>query len=130
LLEEPADDGSNSMKYTFYMNDDNIALQTELKATKLHPALVKKQFEIGAVLVGLALIYDQQQKSGKNDHDESADSEVQLGPQVKAMTRALAPVLLPMIQALGDLTEEDANFEQLEFASSTSDETEALAEAL
>jgi hypothetical protein len=127
MIEEPAGEDTEDMKYTFYMNDDNIALQTELKATKLNPVLAKKQFEIGAVLVGLALIYEQHQKSGKHEQDEDQKKEVVLREQVKEMTRALAPVLLPMIQALGELTIEDADFEPLEFPI-TNEENEGVTE--
>lgn len=126
VIEEPVGDNSEEMKYTFYMNDDNIALQTELKGTKLNPPLVKKQFEIGAVLVGLALIYDERQKVDKPGDDDEAD--VSLGEQVKKMTRALSPVLLPMIQALGQLTMEDVDAEQEDLLSMPQDAEGELAE--
>lgn len=129
LIEEPSEENADEMTYTFYMNDDNIALQTELKATKLNPALVKKQFEIGAVLVGLALIYEQQQVRGKDEQDDDKNNEVLLRNQVKGMTRALAPVLLPMIQALGELTEEDTDFEQPELVVIGNEEGQEFAEA-
>ncbi len=129
LIEEPAGDNTVEMKYTFYMNDDNIALQTELKATKLKSELVKKQFEIGALLVGLALIYEQQQKGSKDvEGEKDGEEEVDLRTQVKSMTRALAPVILPMIQALGELTEEDTDVEQQESDPTTNEETEEVSE--
>ena len=117
LIAEPDKENPDETTYTFYMNDDNVALLTELKATRLNPRLAKKQFEIGAVLVGLALIYDKHQKRDADDQDEpNADEDLgnDLRSQVKNMTRALAPVLLPMIQALGDLTDENLDFEEID----------------
>lgn len=128
MLEEPAEDDPDTMVYTFYMNEDNVALQTELKATKRHPPLIKKQFEIGAVLVALALIHDQQHKSraDRDDEEDAENGEATLPKQVRATTRALAPVLLPMIQALGELSEEDADFDQMEETPPTDETADAV----
>jgi len=133
LIAEPDEDNPDEMTYTFYMNDDNVALLTELKATKLNPKLAKKQFEIGAVLVGLALIYDKHQKREEDDQDEpngNTDTGTDLRSQVKNMTRALAPVLLPMIQALGDLTDENLDFDEIEAALAANEEITDVAGAL
>ncbi|HKZ09719.1 MAG TPA: hypothetical protein VJL61_03320 [Rhodanobacteraceae bacterium] len=133
LIAEPDEENQDEMKYTFYMNDDNIALLTELKATKLNPKLVKKQFEIGAVLVGLALIYDKHHKGDEDEQEEDSgdkESGTDLRSQVKNMTRALAPVLLPMIQALGELTDENLEFGEPEVDSAANEEVTEITAAL
>ncbi len=128
MIEEPSEDDPETMVYTFYMNEDNVALQTELKGTKRSPALLKKQFEIGAVLVGLALIHDHEHVgSGTEADDDNGDTEAALPKQVRLTTRALAPVLLPMIQALGELSDDDADFAELEEAQAADEESEAVA---
>lgn len=129
VIEERVGESTDEMMYTFYMNADNIALMTELKATKLNPPLVKKQFEIGAVLVGLALIYEQHQRDDGGGNGTAKD-EFDLRAQVKSMTRALAPVLLPMIQALGELTEDSVEILEVPpVASVENEEAGEIAEA-
>src|SRR5205823_6570062 len=49
---EVDENGKQQPEYVFYLNEGNKALQNELKATKLPAAAVKKQYEIGVVLVG------------------------------------------------------------------------------
>jgi hypothetical protein len=99
-------DGKNVSTYTFYLNETNLSLQTELKANPKKAAVLMKQFEIGAVLVGLGLIHDDQTRKG-NGGTESKDAEATLAERVKAFSRAVAPVLLPIIQTLGELGDDD-----------------------
>ncbi len=69
-----------------------------------------KQFEVAAVLLELALIHDQNSVKKRPINDESSDdrdAEAGLRKQVRTLSRAAAPVLLPMIQAVGELDEDD-----------------------
>ena len=91
------DDGDG---YNFVLNESNRALETELKAAKAGAALMKKKFEVGCVLIGLALIHEHQASKGKNN---GKDGEENLRQQVQQLTRALAPVLLPMVDGLNAL---------------------------
>ncbi len=91
--------------YSFYLNEDNNALQLELKASRGGmAAILRKKFEVANVLIGLALIYDRQihKRSSPNGSDNK-DADEELREQVVKLTRALAPVLLPMIDGLNDL---------------------------
>jgi hypothetical protein len=111
--------GKADPDYTFYLNEGNKALQTELKTTKLAVAAVKKQFEIGVVLVGMALLHDDKQHKGQK---KSADDEKDEGDKkddaavfkrAAQFTRAIAPIILPMIQSLGDLADEEVDVSDL-----------------
>ncbi len=97
---DDGDDGKPVWK--FYLNEDNRALQSDLKFTKLPPQAVRKQFEIGVVLIGMALIHDAKERptDGSEDGDE-------LQKRVREYTRAIAPIVLPMIQSLGDLANDE-----------------------
>ena len=102
--------GKRETTYTFYLNEENVALRTELKASRANAPVLMKQFEIASVLLGLALIHDQQQVKRRPNSDESnddKDAEAGLQERVRTLSRAAAPVLLPMIQALGELGEDD-----------------------
>jgi hypothetical protein len=109
---EDSDDvsGKQVTVYTFYLNEENVALRTELKASRNNAAVLMKQFEVAAVLLGLALIHDQNIVKKRPVNDESSDdkdAEAGLQDRVRTLSRAAAPVLLPMIQALGELGEDD-----------------------
>lgn len=102
--------GKRETAYTFYLNEENVALRTELKASRNNAAVLRKQFEVAAVLLGLALIHDQQQvrrRPASEENAEDKDAEAGLVERIKLLTRAAAPILIPMIQALGDLGEDD-----------------------
>lgn len=104
-------EGRQQTIYTFYLNEDNRSLQTELKVSKGNAAVLLKQFEVGAVLVGLALIHEHQNKKQgadfTEDGEDAKDAEATLPSRVKLFSRAIAPVLIPMIKTLGELGEDD-----------------------
>lgn len=109
---EPDHTGQEHPDYKFYLNEGNIALQNELKATKLPVAAVKKQFEIGVVLVGMAMLHDDKQQKKNQKEDNSKDDD-QVLKQAAHFTRAIAPIILPMIQSLGDLADEEVDTSDL-----------------
>lgn len=91
----PSDqDNGKKRSFDFFLNVDNMYLQNELKRTKSDEALLKKQFEIALILIGLSMIYER-----RNDPDTEA-----LQKQVLDSTRAISMVLLPMLRSLGELT--------------------------
>lgn len=108
-------DGKTETRYEFYLNESNRALQLELRESRMEPSAVKKQFEVGIVLIGLALIHDEQQR--RNDREwqdrDLDEDENSLTQRAAAFTRAIAPVILPMIQNLGDLTEDELDLSDL-----------------
>ena len=84
---------------------DNIFLKTELKAAGDEIELVRARWRYSMVLVGLALLHDEAKKPKKKSEEVK---EEELGPdyrevRVERLTRALAPVILPMIESLGAL---------------------------
>ena len=77
---------------------DNKYLLSELKMKyKLEPEILKSQYKFGMVLIGLSLI-NSLEKEDTNE-SENFDSE----NEVYKVTKAIAPMLLPMISALGEL---------------------------
>ncbi len=86
--------------YDFFVNIDNKFLLHSQKEATTDAELLKKQFIYGFVLVGLALIQD-------HKADEESDATESVEAYVERTTRALAPILVPMIQAIGELTEDD-----------------------
>ncbi|MDE2899559.1 MAG: hypothetical protein OXN15_00820, partial [Chloroflexota bacterium] len=95
--------GDEGGSYSYYINMDNVYLLTELKATRSNPDVLKKQWQVGMVLVGMALFRDLM------DVHDTIDAVPETIPQdeVSKATAAIAPVLLPLIGHLGALADED-----------------------
>jgi len=98
--------------YDFFINADNVHLQRflkyELKGGE-DDKVAKSRFELGMMLTGLALIYQDkldQKQAGSNEDGAESGSKESIELRVAQATKALAPFLLPMIDALGALDEE------------------------
>ena len=113
VIYDPSDDEENSGSYTYYINMDNIYLTTELKATKENIDIVKSRWKFGMALIGMALLRNQKEPetgagtdNGRVSEEESDETP---GERVLKTTAAIAPVLLPLIEHLGGLSEEGLN---------------------
>jgi hypothetical protein len=106
---DPVDvDGELHDEHTFYINVDNVVLKTEQKHSKQDPRLLEAKFKYGNVLLGLAMLHAATGDNGnknRGEGDEKPQETIQ--EQVRRVAQAVAPVLLPMIDQLGGLNEED-----------------------
>lgn len=97
--------------YDFYVNVDNIYLRSEMKPVGADAELLRNRFIYGNVLLGLALLHQEeldkksrQDRSTEEGNDEDEEpSEVNIEDRIAQFTRAVAPVLLPMVESLGGL---------------------------
>ncbi len=98
-----AEDGSDQKhrSFDFFINAENIYFQKELERAKGTEDLLREQFKIGIVLVGLALIHE----AGKDKDGE------EIAELVAYSTRAMSMMLIPMINFLGDLDPSELNAE-------------------
>jgi hypothetical protein len=106
VIEEGAGDADDERSvYHFYINVDNIFLQTDIKNGSEDPAIVEAKFIYGNVLVGLALIHDKQRIDGQRINSDNSDKEDDepIARRIEEVTRALSPFLIPMIEYLGGL---------------------------
>lgn len=93
---------------TFYINIDNVYLQNEIKNSKA-PSLEKAKYLYGMILVGLSLVHEHENMPMvKSDNGEESNNETVIEDNVLKVTRAISPFLIPMINYLGGLTEDDA----------------------
>jgi len=107
-----------NVEYSFYINLDNDALRTELKYSKQNVQLLEGKFKYGNVLLGLALLEasrKSQKVGGDAERSETdGESEASVEDLIRRLTEAAAPVLIPMIDTLGGLTESDlAEFSEI-----------------
>ena len=109
VIHDPNDDGS-SAPHTYYINMDNIYLNTELKASKHDAEILRARWKVGLVLLGMALLYGGQNQGAPDDvhqnNDELDEGQTPFEKVIDA-TKSIAPVLLPMIDYLGGLNDED-----------------------
>ena len=97
-IYDPSDDDEESGSHMYYVNMDNLYLNTELKVTKDNPAIVKSRWQYGMVLIGFAMLREQRSETYSPMTPEE---------EVAKVTTAIAPVLLPLIEHLGALSEVD-----------------------
>ena len=97
-------DSDDKNEYTYYINMDNIYLQTELKATSENPEIIKAKWQYSLMIVGMALLQGHASDKEAEDEDDVSPEE-----RVFNTTAILAPVLLPIIESLGGLSQEDLN---------------------
>ncbi|MGA2285019.1 MAG: hypothetical protein ABSG55_01950, partial [Dehalococcoidia bacterium] len=104
-LEESDEEGrAQASIYDFFVNVDNIFLKTEEKASPNKADVLSARFKFGMILVGLGVLRhcSKQQTDGETlDEDSVRPSEPE--DLVAHATDAISPMLLPMIEALGDL---------------------------
>jgi|GEM_PF-171001 len=114
-----SENGKNSDKnieqpiYDFYVNIDNHYLKTEMKNQNKDPKIIEAQFIYGLVLFGLSLINDEiRNRNSENDDENNSEDEdfnetgKNIEKKVESFSRAIAPIMLPMIDSLGALDEE------------------------
>ncbi|MBN2238978.1 MAG: hypothetical protein JW712_04330 [Dehalococcoidales bacterium] len=86
--------------YDYYVNIDNICLQTEMKHAKPSTdiELIVAQFRYAVVLIGMSVI--RELSESKNQKENMSES---IPDRVKFFTRAVSPILIPMITSLSQL---------------------------
>lgn len=107
VRERSKTDDKQAVEFTFYVNMDNIYLQHEVKDNIEEKKTLNAYFEFGMALLGISIIYDDQQNK---DDDNKYD---QIEERIRDFSRAMAPMLIPMIKEFGDLDLKSDLLEQL-----------------
>ena len=97
--------------YDFLINMDNLFLKSELKVAGSEIEMIRARWKYGLVLIGLALLHDDTQSKhahGADDGDQGDENVDSIEKRVEHFTRAIAPILLPMINSLGALEIEES----------------------
>ena len=88
--------------YDFYINMDNVFLRTEIKGnTEIDPRLLEARFESGMVLLGISLLKYSEDERKKGT--EKQNNELSVYELIFSVSKAISPILLPMIASLGNL---------------------------
>lgn len=95
---------SGDSGYDFFVNIDNIHLLSELKSVKASDIkTIQAKYKFGLVLIGLALLNDNS-KEQKSDDLEETESIL---TTIAKISKAVSPVIIPMIDTLGALEIQD-----------------------
>jgi hypothetical protein len=95
--------------FDFYVNRDNTYLLTEQKRFPEGAAVLKEKFGIALSILGLALLHENANKKRDqkdeitDDKSSSREREEDIEETILNFTRAVAPVILPMIAGLNEL---------------------------
>jgi len=80
--------------YDFFVNMDNIYLHSEIKAqSDIEAKLLQERYKYALVLIGMALL---------KENTETNNSEKDIEKEVFETTSKLSPIILPMIDYLGE----------------------------
>ena len=119
IVQEEAADGTaisedGAAIYSYWVNVDNIHFKRECKLSKEDPNILKARWKYGLALIGMALVQADtkvQKLQGDTEVEEKCDDEEEptLERRVFDTTAAVAPVLLPIVETLGSLTEEQVS---------------------
>ena len=106
-LSETSSNGS----YDFYVNMDNLFLKHEQKNVPDDAALIAARFKYGMALIGLGLIHGSLERSTKSvpGEVEEGEEESNVEKDVFETSKALGPILIPMIDSLGGISAEEVS---------------------
>jgi len=109
ITEPTEEDGERRLAHTFYVNLDNTSLKTEMKYSRQDARLLEAKFKYGTVLLGVAMLHDAYGGNGQAKSDDLTDNGDEETPEsrIRKVTEAVAPVLLPVIDQLSGLNEDD-----------------------
>lgn len=96
--------------YDFKVNVDNIYLRSEQKRSKESAEVLESRFTVALVLIALGLLQDEHrpgERTEETEHELISDEDLDLEKRVESLTRAVAPLLLPMIDGLGAINSQE-----------------------
>jgi hypothetical protein len=103
---EPPDAKPGENRYDYYLNMDNVHLQSFLKVRPKHANGMKLRYSVGMTLVALSLLHQDQLRGKGGAGVDMPNDDVDVRDRVANVTCALAPFLLPMIESVSELDED------------------------
>lgn len=117
VRETGIEDGESRDSYTFFVNADNVHLLRELKtATNAQSEVVRTRFATGCGLIALGMLHEAGKLSKEIDEDSVPLSDDNVEELVRQVTASVAPIIVPMIEALGEIGELSSSSDSSEYA--------------
>ena len=112
--QEPPFDRDTAMKivrapqsgehgYDFFINMDNVHLETYLKQRPRDAEALKLKFSVSMTLVTLSLLHEHKQRKPSETTENPSEGGEPVEDWVANTTKALAPFLLPMIDGVSNI---------------------------
>lgn len=103
-IKESPDSTDQAPRYDYFLNIDNVHLQTYMKAKPKEAESLKLKFSVGLTLIALSLLHKgQTDKPTDSDSPERIPSNLNIKDAIAFQTSAIAPFLLPMIESVSQL---------------------------
>lgn len=109
VIKEQPESKEGEEKYDYFINMDNVFLQQYLKGNPKKSGTLKLRFSIGMALVALSLLHQDQLKNKGVGLKGTDYDKTDVRDTVGGVTSALAPFLIPMIESVS-LLEEDEQY--------------------
>ena len=105
-IKKAPDVKAGESRYDYFINIDNVYLQTFLKARPKQADGMRLRYSVGMTLVVLALLHQEQLRFKGGSPEDMPDGKVDVRERVAQVTNAMAPFLLPMIESVSELDED------------------------
>lgn len=111
VIKAPPGEAEGQVIYDYYVNMNNHYLDETIKHKPKILRQARRQFKLGMTIVALALVQQSLVKKPRSTSDENGEdlpkAEWNVADQVRLMTTAMAPFLLPLVESLSGLSDED-----------------------
>jgi|WetSurSiteA1Bulk_404760.scaffolds.fasta_scaffold00059_5 hypothetical protein len=97
VIKTKIDDGKSNIDFNFYINMSNIYLQHEIKENIEEKVELEAYFEYGMALIGISIIYDDQQNKNEDTKFEGIEE------RIADYSRAMGPFIIPIIKEFHEM---------------------------
>ena len=112
-IKRPPNIRDHENRYDYYINMDNIHLQTYLKIRPKLAQRTKLRFTVGMTLVALGVIHQEElARASERQSEDMPDDKVDVRERVAQTTCAMAPFLIPMIENVSNLDKEEPDISE------------------
>lgn len=103
VIKAAPDAPEGQVVYDYYVNMANVHLTSAIRTAPKKAADMRRQFKLGMTIVALSLVQDDMTRSARErgrEYDPDAAAPLAVTDQVKMVTSAMAPFLIPMVAML------------------------------
>jgi hypothetical protein len=100
--------------YDYHINMDNVHLARAIREAPKKQQQMRRQYKLGMTILALAVVQQSlasgQPTAATTDDDDEGKQEWNAADQVRLFTSAMSPFLIPMVESLANLPDEEEAF--------------------
>jgi hypothetical protein len=103
VIKAAPDAPEGQVVYDYYVNMANVHLASAMRTTPKKAADMRRQFKLGMTIIALSLVQDDMTRASRErtrEFDPDAPAPLAVTDQVKMVSSAMAPFLIPMVAML------------------------------